>query len=114
MLKTWTVKNDELPYRIQIDKLSGAATSPAEAAMAALSAGGKIPAGCRDGKQAAWHILWNFETCWQWRQLIHILNKNTFDSFEKHKKDCPVCHGKGATTDHHDPCSECGGSGKVE
>ena len=28
-------------------------------------------------------------------------------------EDCPVCHGQGATTDHHDPCTECGGSGKV-
>ena len=26
---------------------------------------------------------------------------------------CPVCHGKGSTTDHHDPCTECGGNGKV-
>lgn len=30
------------------------------------------------------------------------------------KELCPVCHGKGATTDHHDPCSECGGSGYYE
>ena len=29
------------------------------------------------------------------------------------EEDCPVCHGAGATTDHHDPCTECGGSGKV-
>ena len=28
-------------------------------------------------------------------------------------EDCPVCHGQGATTDHHDPRTECGGSGKV-
>jgi len=28
-------------------------------------------------------------------------------------EDCPICHGAGATTDHHDPCTECGGSGKV-
>lgn len=36
------------------------------------------------------------------------------DSYcKKEKEDCPVCHGAGATTDHHDPCTECGGSGKV-
>ena len=28
-------------------------------------------------------------------------------------EDCSICHGKGSTTDHHDPCSECGGTGKV-
>jgi len=32
---------------------------------------------------------------------------------EKAKEDCPVCHGTGATTDHHDPCTECGGSGRI-
>jgi len=26
-------------------------------------------------------------------------------------EECGVCHGEGSTTDHHDPCSECGGSG---
>lgn len=29
------------------------------------------------------------------------------------EEDCPVCHGKGATIDHHDPCSECDGVGKI-
>ncbi len=24
---------------------------------------------------------------------------------------CEICHGKGSTTDHHDPCTECGGKG---
>ena len=28
------------------------------------------------------------------------------------EEDCPVCHGKESTIDHHDPCSEYGGSGK--
>ena len=27
------------------------------------------------------------------------------------EEECAICHGKGSTTDHHDPCSECGGSG---
>lgn len=32
----------------------------------------------------------------------------------KTKEKCTVCHGKGFTTDHHDPCTECGGSGYYE
>lgn len=37
------------------------------------------------------------------------------ESIQKVSKEenCPVCHGKGATTEHDDPCSECGGGGKV-
>lgn len=27
------------------------------------------------------------------------------------KEECSICHGQGFTTDHHDPCTECGGSG---
>jgi len=30
---------------------------------------------------------------------------------ESKKEECSICHGQGFTTDHHDPCSECGGSG---
>jgi len=29
-------------------------------------------------------------------------------------EECSICHGKGSTTDHHDPCTECGGSGYYE
>jgi len=29
-------------------------------------------------------------------------------------EECEICHGVGATTDHHDPCTECGGSGYYE
>lgn len=29
------------------------------------------------------------------------------------KENCPVCHGEGATTDHHDPCSNCSGIGRI-
>jgi len=35
------------------------------------------------------------------------------ERIEELEEDCPICHGAGASTDHHDPCSECGGSGKV-
>jgi len=33
--------------------------------------------------------------------------------FENNEEPCPICHGAGATTDHHDPCTECDGSGNV-
>ena len=28
-------------------------------------------------------------------------------------EECSICHGKGSTTDHHDPCSNCGGKGYI-
>ena len=31
----------------------------------------------------------------------------------KEKEECSICHGEGATTDHHDPCSNCGGEGYI-
>jgi len=44
----------------------------------------------------------------------YCMEKNCdYQKWEEAKEDCPVCHGAGATTDHHDPCTECGGSGKV-
>lgn len=50
--------------------------------------------------------------------LLAILhNEKRIDKLEekmaKVQEDCPVCHGAGATTDHHDPCTECGGTGEV-
>jgi len=82
MIKTKYVEGDELPYRIQIDNLRGAGISPAKAALAALSVGSKIPAGCRDRQEAAGHLFWNYQTSYEWRQLIHILSKDTFDPLE--------------------------------
>ena len=32
----------------------------------------------------------------------------------KEKVECDICHGEGSTTDHHDPCSNCGGKGYIE
>ncbi len=29
-------------------------------------------------------------------------------------EECSICHGEGATTDHHDPCTNCGGKGYIE
>jgi len=40
---------------------------------------------------------------------------SNFQMTKKRKKgeeECPVCHGAGATTDHHDPCTE-GGDGNA-
>lgn len=78
MIKTKYIKGDELPYRIEIDRLSGAGISPAEAAMAALRAGGKIPAGCGDSGEAASYIFWNYQTNSSWVELIRILEKDSF------------------------------------
>ena len=59
------------------------------------------------------------------KQEIHFYQDNSPETVDcprcgatdlivrEEEEDCPVCHGAGATTDHHDPCSECGGSGKV-
>jgi len=78
MIKTKIIKDHELPFRIQIDKLQGASTTPAGAVMAALSAGRKIPKGMRDREVAGWYIFWNYEPKPDRDRLIHILNKNTF------------------------------------
>lgn len=29
------------------------------------------------------------------------------------EEDCPICHGLGYVIHHHDPCTECDGSGKI-
>ena len=78
MLKTEIVAGD-LPFRIEIDGLSGVGTSPSRAAMAALSAGRKIPIGERNRKAAASYIFWNYETNPDWVRLIHILEQDTFE-----------------------------------
>ena len=69
----------EFPYRIRIDNLYGAGDSPARAAMAALSAGGKIPRGMRDASSAVTHLFWNYEPTANWVRLIHILEHDTFE-----------------------------------
>jgi len=78
------IVNDDLPYRIQIDALEGAGQNIKSAAMAALSAGHKIPMGMRDGKQAAMYIFWNYEVNSDWYRLISLLENG--DSVI-----CPEC-----------------------
>ena len=29
----------------------------------------------------------------------------------ENREECTICHGEGFIVDHHDPCTECGGSG---
>jgi len=50
----------------------------------------------------------------QWRETAIPCDFSWwFKKAKTQEEDCPVCHGQGATTDHHDPCTECGGTGKV-
>jgi len=77
VIKTEMV-NGELPYRIEIDGLLGAADSPAQAALTALRAGRKVPQGCKT-QEAAQYIFWNYEANPTWCRLIHILEQDTFD-----------------------------------
>ena len=74
----------QLPYRVTIDGLKGAATTPVGAVCAALSAGGKIPAGMRNGKAAAAYLIWNYEPSPPWLELIQVLEHNEFP-LEKHR-----------------------------
>ena len=60
MLKFEYIKENELPYRVQIDNIFGAGITEKKAIMAALSVGGFIPKGCRDPKKAGWYLFWNY------------------------------------------------------
>lgn len=52
-------------------------------------------------------------------ELIKFLNdigfkeEGIYSKEYEEKEECSICHGQGSTTDHHDPCTECGGSGRV-
>ena len=72
------VPGDELPYRVTIDGLSGAGDTPVRAICAALSAGGRIPAGMRDGKVAARYLFWHYDPHPGWVELIGALERNKF------------------------------------
>ena len=79
MIKTETIPGDELPYRVEIDGLKGAAISPARAVIAALRVGGKIPRGADDPKDVAGFLLWNYHSTSGWVQLIRILCNDKFE-----------------------------------
>ena len=68
----------QLRYRVDIDGLRGAAETPAGAVCAALSAGGKIHAGMRDGKAVAAFLIWNYQPSPSWLELIQVLEHNEF------------------------------------
>ena len=76
-------EGDELPYRIEIDSLSGMGISPARAVMAALSVGREIPTGLRNPEEAAEHIYkervdGNYLDSSDWMEVIRILNEDSF------------------------------------
>ena len=77
MIKTEIV-GGELPYRIEIDGVLGAADSPRQAALTALRVGGKVPQGC-DAGEAALHIFWNYKPNPSWTRLVRILEQDTFE-----------------------------------
>ena len=79
----------QLPYRVEIDGLRGAANTPVEAVCAALSAGGKIPAGMRNGKEAAAYLFWNYEATPAWVELISVLEHNKFPATQQLQSDMP-------------------------
>ena len=72
------VVGGELPYRVEFDKLKGAAMSPSRAVIAALSAGHKIPAGMRNRKDVASYVFGNYAANPDWVKLISILENDSF------------------------------------
>lgn len=73
MFREWQASGD-LRYRCELDGAQGAGTDRQTALMAMLSASDRIPAGCRDNRTAAAHILWHYEVNSLWRVLVHILD----------------------------------------
>jgi len=45
--------------------------------------------------------------------FVEVEDDELREYLKEKEEECSICHGKGSTTDHHDPCSNCGGSGKV-
>lgn len=79
MITTEYVEDTVLPYRIQMDALMGAAMSPSEAALAALSVGGKIPHGWKDKKKVINYIRENYAPNSDLDKLIRILITDLFE-----------------------------------
>ena len=84
---------DELPYRVRIDNLEGAGTTPVGAICAALSVGGKIPPALRGdthspvswhGKDVASYLFWNYEINPSCNELIRALEHNKFPAEGSH------------------------------
>lgn len=86
MIRNLERTNKELPYKIEIDNLSGSGKTPSGAVITALSVGGKIPFGMRNRKDVAAYLLWHYESSPDWVKLIHILENDTFDPYI-----CPEC-----------------------
>jgi len=78
MLKTETIANDELPYRVEWGKLKGAGDTPVSAMLAVLRVGKYIPVDIKDGKEAAKYIFWNYQSFTPWAKIISILDTNSF------------------------------------
>ena len=71
-------KGDELPYRIEIGHLHGAAITPAKAVIAALRVGKEIPSEVRNPEEAVIFLLGGPRAS-DWKEVIDILVENSFE-----------------------------------
>ena len=79
MLITKSVKKGtELPYRIEIGSLCGAAITPARAVIAALRVGKEIPSEVRNPEEAVIYLLQG-PRAQDWKEVIDILVENSFE-----------------------------------
>jgi hypothetical protein len=96
MVKTKVILGDELPYRVEIDDhWHGAAQTPAQAVIAALSVGNLVPRDITHPpqgrgylpwyyKDVARYLLWSYEYTYGWTRLIKILCNDTFEERLEH------------------------------
>ncbi len=83
MLITKSIKKGtELPYRIKIGHLHGAAITPARAVIAALRVGKEIPSGVRNPEEAVIFLLQG-PRAQDWKEVINILIENSFERIVK-------------------------------
>ena len=69
--------SSSLPHRVVVNgQLHGAGQTKSDAVVAALSAGGYVPAEIRhDKREIARHLFWNYEATPPWAELIGILDR---------------------------------------
>ena len=87
MIKTEFIENDELPYRIIMDKrFHGAGINPKDAVMALLRVGNFIPKDCKNYNRAKSHLFWYYEINNGWNFLIQVLGDGEYNWIEEADK----------------------------